>query len=67
VGLSVALGIGLKAPKNQVKHRIMDPWYVDMFNVVKHICLGPDVGCRLYGSPHKMATTPNGPVGALPA
>jgi len=60
VGLSVTRGIGHKAPKNEVKHRIMDLCYVDMGKVVKHLCLGPDVDRRLCGFLPTMATTSQG-------
>mmetsp|Transcript_18703 Transcript_18703/g.42544 ORF Transcript_18703/g.42544 Transcript_18703/m.42544 type:complete len:135 (+) Transcript_18703:1141-1545(+) len=45
----------------------MELWYVDMGKVMTHLCIGPDVGRKLYGFLPKMATTSQGSIGALPA
>ena len=45
----------------------MDPWYVGIGKALKHLCPGLDVDRVLYGSHFKMATTSQGPIGALPA
>jgi hypothetical protein len=65
--LSDTLDLGLKAPKNGVKHGIMELWYVDMGKVMTHLCLVPDPDRKLYGFLPKMATTSQGSIGALPA
>ena len=65
--LSVTLDLGLKAPKNGVKHGIMELWYVNMGKVVKYLCVDPDMDRKLYGYLPKMATTSQGSIGALPA